>query len=195
MDAGTCATCQKPASQRCGQCHTTYYCTRDCQKADWKKHKRTCSIASGSARPNSRPTIQAHSVSDAAGLAAAFGDEFLHSLPKQEVYKRLIDSYRLRIEDMYMYQGEAMGLYAGENPVVGFREFLDLAEKNRKVLPKWWNKEARGECIKLGLKKGEWSELACAIEKPDVQEEYKDNLMPMKLRVLAEKIYGSHVMG
>ena len=49
--------------------------------------------------------------------------------------------------------------------------------------------------MQLGLKKGGGSELVHALQKGDVQEQYGDNFMPMKLRVLAEKIYGKSVMG
>ena len=106
-----CATCQQPATQHCAQCRTTTYCNRECQKADWKKHKQQCSKDGQKSGPTGKPTFQVHSISDPSSLSTALSDEFLHSLPKQEVYKRLIDSYRLRIEDMYTFQGEHMGLY------------------------------------------------------------------------------------
>lgn len=43
-----CANCQKEQQseseplQRCSRCRTTLYCSKDCQAADWKPHKRTC---------------------------------------------------------------------------------------------------------------------------------------------------------
>jgi tetratricopeptide (TPR) repeat protein len=33
---------QEGALLRCGQCHTFYYCNRDCQKNHWKAHKGIC---------------------------------------------------------------------------------------------------------------------------------------------------------
>lgn len=41
-----CSTCgmhdmQKPVF-RCSQCQWTYYCSRECQRADWKRHKEAC---------------------------------------------------------------------------------------------------------------------------------------------------------
>jgi hypothetical protein len=37
----TCHTCCKPCVKHCGAC-TTKYCSRDCQKQDWKEHKKIC---------------------------------------------------------------------------------------------------------------------------------------------------------
>lgn len=37
-----CAKCQKPSIERCGTCKQVYYCSPECQKADWKKHKLNC---------------------------------------------------------------------------------------------------------------------------------------------------------
>jgi hypothetical protein len=34
--------CQKPASKHCGACKRVFYCSSDCQKADWKVHKTSC---------------------------------------------------------------------------------------------------------------------------------------------------------
>ncbi|PQE03254.1 MYND domain protein [Rutstroemia sp. NJR-2017a BBW] len=40
-----------------------------------------------------------------------------------------------------------------------------------------------------------WYDIFKMVEKSDITEHYKDNLMPMKLRGLAEKIYGEGVFG
>jgi hypothetical protein len=42
-----CAHCQRRAAlghdmARCSACKKTYYCNRECQKADWKRHKSSC---------------------------------------------------------------------------------------------------------------------------------------------------------
>lgn len=38
-----CNTCnEKAGSNRCGRCHSRFYCSLDCQKLDWKDHKLTC---------------------------------------------------------------------------------------------------------------------------------------------------------
>eukprot|EP01083_Nonionella_stella_P112031 329069_1 len=41
----SCATCHKAgATSRCTACKCTYYCSRDCQRKDWKQHKRICKM-------------------------------------------------------------------------------------------------------------------------------------------------------
>jgi hypothetical protein len=42
----------------CGRCKNTYYCSRDCQVADWKIHKTTCRLATKSDNKNSESNQQ-----------------------------------------------------------------------------------------------------------------------------------------
>lgn len=37
-----CTMCGKAASDRCKQCHSSSYCSRECQKADWPIHRLLC---------------------------------------------------------------------------------------------------------------------------------------------------------
>ena len=124
-----------------------------------------------------------------------FGGSNLDRLTKKECYHQLIDSYRLRVEDDYKYAGDPHGIYDEEDPRAEFAEFLDLAEKRVGLLPKWWNKETRSACEAIGVDKASWANLYCAVEKSDIMEHYKENTMPMKLRLLAEKVYGKRVQG
>lgn len=40
--------CGKPATKRCSACSCAYYCSIDCQKADWEEHNRVvCSLWKG----------------------------------------------------------------------------------------------------------------------------------------------------
>ncbi|KAL8992128.1 MAG: hypothetical protein Q9169_007347, partial [Polycauliona sp. 2 TL-2023] len=125
-------------------------------------------------------------------LDAMFGGSNLDKLSKKDCYIQLIDSYRMRVEDDYKFAQDNHGLYAGEDPRPEFAEFLDLAEKRRALLPGWWNQETRAACEAMGAdgSKANWADLSCAVEKSDIIDHYKDNMMPMKLRLLAEKVYG-----
>lgn len=39
-----CRNCDGDASHKCGKCKAVYYCTKECQTADWKDHKILCSV-------------------------------------------------------------------------------------------------------------------------------------------------------
>ena len=42
-DGLICVMCSKPATQLCTQCRSQIYCSRQCQKSDWRVHKLLCS--------------------------------------------------------------------------------------------------------------------------------------------------------
>ncbi|KAL8665350.1 MAG: hypothetical protein Q9168_007715 [Polycauliona sp. 1 TL-2023] len=158
-------------------------------RADWPKHKSSCKKP-GHTAP--------HGLSQAAAmLDTMFGGSNLEKLTKKNCYIQLIDSYRLRVEDDYKYAGDDHGLYAGWDPRPEFAKFLDLAEKRAGLLPGWWSKETRAACEAMGADHSQenWADLGSAVEKSDIMEHYKDNTMPMKLRVLAEKVYGKRIQG
>lgn len=39
---GRCVKCGKPATSKCGRCQRAKYCGTECQRKDWKGHKKTC---------------------------------------------------------------------------------------------------------------------------------------------------------
>ncbi|XP_050677182.1 SET domain-containing protein SmydA-8 [Leptidea sinapis] len=41
-DAGVCAVCSSAAEQKCSNCQSVHYCSREHQKQHWKSHKHTC---------------------------------------------------------------------------------------------------------------------------------------------------------
>lgn len=246
----TCTNCKKrelpnPRTdqklKRCARCRSALYCSRACQRADWKRgHQRACSVG-----------------------AIMVGNSYLDSLLSEEsAMDQLIDAYRLRVEDERMYCARLRGRYTTNNSpdhdsrqalqfaFQDFRDFLDLAEcadsksnsheeyelsssspssssthdnndtdtnsasspssssssslststKNRQsILPRWWNAEKRAYCEQRALNQASdqdiWSNLLRPAGKDDILEHYQDQSMPMKLRMLAERVYGSDVMG
>ncbi|CRK99828.1 CLUMA_CG013136, isoform A [Clunio marinus] len=38
----SCVKCEKPSNSFCTNCKLVHYCSRECQKADWKTHKTQC---------------------------------------------------------------------------------------------------------------------------------------------------------
>ncbi|MCJ1397232.1 hypothetical protein MMC11_000424 [Xylographa trunciseda] len=188
--------------QRCGKCRKVQYCSRECQKADWPTHKKACNPTG--TKPQAQPESAMNSIlrmmsltdNPGADQFAKIGDgTYLDSLPEKDAFAQIIDSYRLRIDDEYVFRGDAGGLYAGESPLPDFRRYLSRAEKKGGVLPKWWGREKRRACEKTAVDKAQWSDLNCAVEKADVIKHYGDSMMPMKLRMLAEEVEGSNVTG
>jgi len=48
----TCAQCKLPArhAQQCGACKSVFYCNKECQKSDWKAHKKECRLLAADAQ-------------------------------------------------------------------------------------------------------------------------------------------------
>ena len=42
VEADFCSYCRKKCSLNCGSCFVITYCNRECQRRDWKKHKKEC---------------------------------------------------------------------------------------------------------------------------------------------------------
>lgn len=165
--------------QRCSRCQKAYYCSKDCQKANWKEHKRGC--GSSSTKQGTKSGLSG-SQSSKANIESLFGAKtksWLHGQCDAKVYTLLLDSYRLRVEDEYVFRGDVSDnlLYGQDNPAVGFRRFLVKAEKKIRVSPAWWTKQKRNECIAKGDKGEQWSNLHGAVEQEDIQEHYSNNMM------------------
>lgn len=212
-----CVACKKPESalsntlKRCAQCQTTTYCSRECQRADWKSHKKICIInkvtgSSSSSTASKSATERLEDIFKLFTLSGGTSDTktifnspgepgFLSRLSEHDAFAAIVDSYRLRVEDEYNFRGDAGGLYAGENPLPDFRGFLNKVEKCNDILPPWWNKEKRKACVQQALRSSEWSNINSAVEKSDIIEHYNDTLMPMRLRMIAERVTGSKVGG
>ncbi|KAM5347036.1 hypothetical protein ACJ41O_010041 [Fusarium nematophilum] len=214
--SASCNTCKKTEPQvqlkRCAKCSTTQYCSRDCQKSDWKAHKKICgkqaaeAAAAAATAPSparaSRPGSGPNSgPSSSKGLDQPVPDPFtrldngtyLHGRPEADVYRLLIDAYRLHVEDSYVHDGDVDedSLYAGApDGLAGFRRFLREVAAHPRLLPSWWTAEKQQECEEVGMKAGEWSDLRCAVEKQDIIDHYGDSRFPMQLRMFNEAVYG-----
>jgi len=190
-----CSKCNKKQSEltiplkRCAKCQTCLYCSRDCQKADWKTHKKSCGTTTsqngGSGGSSSSSTNPFTAIQE---------NRFFDNKPEDEAFAHIIDSYRLRVEDEYTFMGKHRGIYNQEHPRADFNAYLNKAEAAG-VLPKWWNAQKREACVAYGFNKANWSDLNCAVEKSDVIEHYKNPMMPMLLRMVTEMVEGSNVTG
>ena len=117
---------------------------------------------------------------------------YLHDRPEQDVYKLLIDSFRLRQEDNFVQEKkkDKNSIYTGaENSSDGFRRFLQVAASRNNLLPPWWNADKQKECEDVGLNGADESSLKRKLYKQEVQDKYGDDKMPMQIRMLAETVY------
>jgi splicing suppressor protein 51 len=57
------------------------------------------------------------------------------------------------------------------------------------MLPAWWDDQKQKECEQVAMR-DEHFNIKYAVEKSDIQEHYKDPMMPMTLRMAAENVYG-----
>lgn len=172
-------------------------------EADWKAHKKVCGRDGGTAPGSpSGPDapIAGTMLSPPKGLDQPISEPFtrldngtwLHDRPEKDVYRLLIDAYRLRVEDYYKLEGEADAdsLYGGApNGLKGFKNFLRLAGSRRGLLPPWWNAEKQRECEDFGMDSSQFQDLRCAVEKSDLIEHYGDPRFPMQLRMLYPAVY------
>ena len=42
VECDYCAGKTEKLKHRCSQCHVAFYCGKDCQKGDWKRHRPLC---------------------------------------------------------------------------------------------------------------------------------------------------------
>ncbi|KAL2201526.1 hypothetical protein P885DRAFT_65762 [Corynascus similis CBS 632.67] len=180
-------------AQCCVTCHKTppEVSLKRCAKCS--AHKKICgkssSTATGSSNDSNAPMADTM-LSPPKGLDQPITLPFtrldngtwLHNRPEKDVYRLLIDAYRLRAEDNYNLEGKAGDLYGGASDgLKGFKRFLQLAGSRAGLLPSWWN----------AGKQREFQNLRSAVGKSDIIEHYGDPRFPMQLRMFAEAIYGS----
>ncbi|AEO69034.1 uncharacterized protein THITE_2119025 [Thermothielavioides terrestris NRRL 8126] len=195
--AEQCSACHKSPPEvtlkRCAKCQATPYCSRDCQKADWKVHKKVCG-KNGNNAPKAGTTL-----SPSKGLDQPIAQPFtrldngtwLHNRPEKDVYRLLIDAYRMRAEDNHNIEGKADGVYGGApDGLKGLKRFVQLAASRPGLLPPWWNDEKQRECEEFGMDPSQFQNLRRPVQKSDIIEHYGDSRFPMQLRMFAEAVYG-----
>ncbi|TFB01188.1 hypothetical protein CCMA1212_007030 [Trichoderma ghanense] len=175
--AASCQNCSKTQPEvtlkKCAKCQSTLYCSRDCQKADWKKHRKDCSKAQGARAPKRKP------------FTSLSNKVWLHGRPEPETYELLIDAYRLRVWD-----DNNAGEMVSQNSE-GFQRFLDTVETRPGLLPPWWDQEKREACEALGGDSSHRCNLSSPVTKGSIIQRYGDDTFPMQLRMFVEQVLGS----
>ncbi|KAF7532433.1 hypothetical protein G7054_g7965 [Neopestalotiopsis clavispora] len=204
--AAECAKCKKSGVdlKNCSKCRSISYCSRDCQKDDWKVHKKSCAsnaqqnLGGGQQQGSGTATTQQKGLDG--GIAKPFtalhNRTWLHNRSDKDTYRVLIDSYRLKMTDDVTFDGgpERDSVYtaAGKaDPLPGFRRYLEAAKARGNLLPAWWSDEKQAECEALCSPGGEpWYDLTRRVQKAQFNDHYGDGQFAMQLRMIREQITG-----
>ncbi|KAH7394349.1 hypothetical protein BKA66DRAFT_557395 [Pyrenochaeta sp. MPI-SDFR-AT-0127] len=211
----TCAKCKKTAAEsqvsslkNCARCKVTLYCNRECQKDDWKVHKKICASQANARGAYVGPETVHSSDSSATRLknlekhvpnpfTRLDQGKYLHDRPETDVYKLLIDSFRMREADDFNFESKAMAgsVYTGaESSIEPFRHYLAKAAAMPNILPSWWISQKQKECEAFS-ESGIWNDVRRKISKQEVIDHYGDEKAPMQVRMFAEAVYGVGSMG
>ncbi len=180
----------------CGRCQKASYCSKDCQSSDWQAHKSSCVKPRPASDVDASLPFSHHMAVRATGQdpATYFQRLYERTHSEAEVYKHLIDVYRLRVQDDIDFTGHMHGAHTEDpaGPLPDFQEFMTFAEE-KGLLPSWWNAEKRQACEAVAVGGGD-SDIKSIIGKQEVQEIYGASSMPMIFRTIADRVYGRCVM-
>ena len=126
-------------------------------------------------------------------FSTVLGMRVMSRLSEHEAFAVITDSYRMRLEDEHNFDGHASGLYAKVDPLPDFVNYLNKVENIGDILPAWWSEEKRDACVKQAMIESGWSVIRSVVDKTKIIDHYKDSLMPMRLRMLAERAVGRRV--
>ncbi|KAI0487294.1 hypothetical protein F4859DRAFT_509866 [Xylaria cf. heliscus] len=220
-----CAKCKKKRDdeqvRKC--CDGTYYCNRKCERANYTNHKEFCTkpvVVKEPAPPLPEPALIKDIYDPFTRLKRG---DYLQGRPDIDVYKILIDTYRLRLSDDNFFAGVRHGdsIYdRSKDEVADFHRFLDRAKAIPRMMPSWWDAKKEAECVELGRQTG-WSSLTAMTNESDVRKHYNlvknftarknhtklarkyyndvarefyyDIYIDVQLRRLAEEIYGTGI--
>ncbi|KAG8797176.1 hypothetical protein FRC16_009164 [Serendipita sp. 398] len=81
-----CVVCRKDAPHQCSRCHVTYYCGKEDQKKDWKKHKTTCKKANPTEQ--NRPSVLAIALGGEYDVVDGIADGFFSTIePSVDIFE------------------------------------------------------------------------------------------------------------
>lgn len=207
----------------CHRCHAVLYCSEACVTAHWWEHKAACGRPLAiSETPSSNPWADFASVhpystdairlltsgnpglpSPSVGLKISVHSPFtrigqntwLHDRPEIDVYRLLVDSFRLYLRDKLDFENvvdlDEDGITGGVDcKLKGLREFLKLAAKHPRLLPPWWSFEKKVRCCDLAMEDRQWHSLHHPVRSLSLSDHYGDERLPLQLRLFAEEVVG-----
>jgi hypothetical protein len=154
--------CSKKGMLKCSVCNIARYCSKECQKADWKpRHKATCGKDRGIAQMDPMAMLNALDAWRSGGWYA--------QQTRKRLYERLWMSFQFRTEDEYAHAGNMVGYYQTaangsppENTSRQFREHVGVFRRKGMLPPDWSAKDD-----KQLFKKAE-GHIHFALEKSDI---------------------------
>ncbi|KAK6204043.1 hypothetical protein LQW54_008504 [Pestalotiopsis sp. IQ-011] len=179
--ATECAKCKKASDdlKTCAKCRSISYCSRDCQKDDWKVHKKTC------AKDVQDGTNQTQQKGLDAGVAKPFtalnSRTWLHNRSEKDTYRRL------KMADDATFDG---GYEKDAYTLPGFWRYVDAAKATGDLLPPWWSDDKQAECEALASGGQGWYDLGKKPSKAQFNDHYGDGQFAMQLRMIREQITG-----
>ncbi|KAI1263795.1 hypothetical protein F5Y18DRAFT_428670 [Xylariaceae sp. FL1019] len=118
---------------------------------------------------------------------------YLHGRPDVDVYKLLIDSYRLELRHQCIPADLKNQDNTSSPTLGGFQAFLAQAKSVPKLLPSWWSEKKQAECEAQSQQRG-WCELTRSPSDQEIKVHYKQSDMPKQLCQLACDMYSSRLL-
>lgn len=127
--------------------------------------------------------------------------KWLHDRSEGDVHKLIVDTYRLRMADQHRSNDKISkaNIHRGAEQAATINDFhsfiatslgLDHDRKEAKqIFPSWWTAMVQHRCYKFA-EADEFSNICKPVTREEIQEHYKDELMPMQMRVFSEQIDG-----
>lgn len=199
-----CQNCKKAETPSlplhlCTRCGETLYCSRACQNANWEKHRCDCLLSppdTENITENLEPKTPMPQLDVTVGqpFHKLHNGKWLHGRSERDVYKLLIDTYRLRLDDdcKFAFFRHPRSIYndATDGGKWGFCQFLRMLHHRNQMLPEWWSEKDPETCVEFGCTSVDWN-LAHPVEARDIAARYGNALMPVQLRAFGEQAYGS----
>lgn len=186
----------------CENCKSVQYCGPKCQIEDWMAHKNLYCVnpaiipAATLANPQLVSFLRTNITNPFARLEKGI---WLHDRHKLDVFALLIDSFRLREADDFVYADARNNesIYNGRhNSFPPFCRYIDRAEA-KGLMPPWWTLAKRADCENKSLDQSDdnYQDIHIIARDIDIIPAYKEPIMLTQLRMFAESVMGEGPAG
>lgn len=77
------------------------------------------------------------------------GDDYLHKLPKEEVFKQLVDCFRIDVDNKFSEQIDKSERLSMPGISLAFEDMLGKAACRYGFMPSWWDHRAYEKCVEV----------------------------------------------